>query len=491
MPVYFTDGRKGLVLIEKDIAESSYLMHYRTPGSKNGVRKYQYEDGSLTPLGYIHYGIGKGRKSGQKYEKSDKVFVSGKVKYDKPLSGKIKREVKNIMKANSKILVGDAPGADTRVQEYLKKKRYQNVEVFTTDKEARNNVGGWKVNKIDASKYQDEREARAQKDIAMTKSANKGLVISSEDDRPDSATSKNIQRMRDQGSDMAVYDYKTKRFLENKASQPAQEKKLRGPSSEDSKQRMHGPQEDSDDPEYSKKILAHVNIPQEKLKDIKRIDKNDDISQIRKDINHRTEEEYMKVGDTILSDTGRQYNCPNCACAFEMVERGYDVVARRAVDGSNVGDIEKYFKGGELKQASYSDWEDDEIKFKTLRNRRDWKAFDAYRDALNEARDKSVKALKETLEKQGVGARGIIVVGWLSSYSLAPTTSFHAMNYRIESDGKLRLYDTQSYRKCNGADDLGVLYGGDPRELHYMQTNNLDLDDSITQTVYSRGRGDA
>lgn len=37
-----------------------YLMHYRTPGSKNGVRKYQNEDGSLTPLGRIHYGIGQG-----------------------------------------------------------------------------------------------------------------------------------------------------------------------------------------------------------------------------------------------------------------------------------------------------------------------------------------------------------------------------------------------------------------------------------------------
>lgn len=37
------------------------LKHFRTPGSKNGQRKYQYEDGSLTPLGRIHYGIGKPR----------------------------------------------------------------------------------------------------------------------------------------------------------------------------------------------------------------------------------------------------------------------------------------------------------------------------------------------------------------------------------------------------------------------------------------------
>lgn len=53
---------KGLIK-KKDIAQSSlndgseYLEHYRTKGSKNGVRRYQNEDGSLTPEGYRHYGI--------------------------------------------------------------------------------------------------------------------------------------------------------------------------------------------------------------------------------------------------------------------------------------------------------------------------------------------------------------------------------------------------------------------------------------------------
>lgn len=47
------------------------LLHFRTKGSKNGVRLYQYEDGSLTPLGRIHYGVGKGREKGEP-EKSDR-----------------------------------------------------------------------------------------------------------------------------------------------------------------------------------------------------------------------------------------------------------------------------------------------------------------------------------------------------------------------------------------------------------------------------------
>lgn len=50
-----------------------HLMHYRTPGSKNGVRKYQNEDGSLTPLGRIHYGIGQGGMRAQTDSGSSQV----------------------------------------------------------------------------------------------------------------------------------------------------------------------------------------------------------------------------------------------------------------------------------------------------------------------------------------------------------------------------------------------------------------------------------
>lgn len=50
-----------------------YLMHTRTVGSKNGVRRYQYEDGKLTPLGKIHYGIGKGGMRAQTDSGSSQV----------------------------------------------------------------------------------------------------------------------------------------------------------------------------------------------------------------------------------------------------------------------------------------------------------------------------------------------------------------------------------------------------------------------------------
>lgn len=39
---------------------SSELYHHGTKGQKWGERKYQYEDGTLTPEGYRHYGYGHG-----------------------------------------------------------------------------------------------------------------------------------------------------------------------------------------------------------------------------------------------------------------------------------------------------------------------------------------------------------------------------------------------------------------------------------------------
>ena len=38
------------------------LEHYRRGGERKGIRNYQYEDGSLTPLGRIHYGVGPPRE---------------------------------------------------------------------------------------------------------------------------------------------------------------------------------------------------------------------------------------------------------------------------------------------------------------------------------------------------------------------------------------------------------------------------------------------
>lgn len=45
----------AVYLVAKEVADQYYLMHYRTKGSKNGIRRWQNEDGSYTSAGYQHY----------------------------------------------------------------------------------------------------------------------------------------------------------------------------------------------------------------------------------------------------------------------------------------------------------------------------------------------------------------------------------------------------------------------------------------------------
>ena len=54
------------------------ISHYGTVGMHHGVRKYQYEDGSLTPAGRERYGVGPARdKNGTPYPIEDKVLRKG------------------------------------------------------------------------------------------------------------------------------------------------------------------------------------------------------------------------------------------------------------------------------------------------------------------------------------------------------------------------------------------------------------------------------
>ena len=202
-----------------DIGNNDYLAHYGTKGQKWGIRRYQNEDGSLTDEGKRRYG--------------NSVFISGTTKtYEEgsykrdELPKKITDKIDEYRKNGRKILVGDAPGIDSQVQDYLAKNNYGNVEVFVSGDEVRKMAGeklGWKVNNIDGENFEKySKEWRAVKDKAMNAVASEGLAVVIKDGS--GATRKNIDRFIQNGKAVMVYQLDDENFVDPILNQKEYEK---------------------------------------------------------------------------------------------------------------------------------------------------------------------------------------------------------------------------------------------------------------------------
>ena len=73
------------------------------------------------------------------------------------------------------MLVGDANGIDTAVQEYLNLKQYSNVTVYCINNPG-NNIGNWKIKSI-SSEGTISFSEYVKKDIAMAKDTDFGFMI--------------------------------------------------------------------------------------------------------------------------------------------------------------------------------------------------------------------------------------------------------------------------------------------------------------------------
>lgn len=204
-------GLTGDEFIEKATVDENYVMdkpgkyshlaHHGILGQKWGVRRFQNKDGTRTALGKAK-------------EREHTVFVSGSSKtqtkkseyYRKKLPSEIQNELQRHMKAGDKIIVGDAPGIDRQVQDYLNKQRYDNVEVYGPGKNVRYSANKkWKTNPIDAPEFEEgSKEWLAKKDIAMTKAADEGLAVVL--DEGAKATRKNVERLINDNKDVRVFE---------------------------------------------------------------------------------------------------------------------------------------------------------------------------------------------------------------------------------------------------------------------------------------------
>lgn len=179
--------------------KNNYIYHSGIKGQKWYNRRYQNEDGTYTEEG----------------KKRRRVFISGSSKtqtkdsgyYRKKLPKPVRNYIDEIIKDKGTIIVGDAPGIDRQVQNYLKDSKYDNVEVYGPGKKLRYLADDkWSANPIDAPEFEEgSSEWLAKKDIAMEKASNEGLAIVLENGGA-GATRNNIQRLLDKNKDVKVFE---------------------------------------------------------------------------------------------------------------------------------------------------------------------------------------------------------------------------------------------------------------------------------------------
>lgn len=182
--------------------ENLYLIHHGVKGQKHGVRNAEW------------YPIADWKAHLARKSSGETLFVSGSSKtqdknsefYRKKLPKPVRTEIKKSMKNKDRIIVGDAPGIDRQVQDFLNKYGYMDVEIFGPGKEVRYQANkNWKSNPIDAPEFEEgSKEWLAKKDKVMTDEATKALAVTITGGS--SATRKNIDRLIEQNKDVKVYE---------------------------------------------------------------------------------------------------------------------------------------------------------------------------------------------------------------------------------------------------------------------------------------------
>ena len=107
-----------------------------------------------------------------------KIFIGGSRRISR-LGADVKRRIDRIIEKRLPVLVGDANGADKAVQDYMKSKGYDLVEVFCSGDSCRNNRGGWETRTVPVPQNGGRKDFSfyAIKDRAMAEEATVGLML--------------------------------------------------------------------------------------------------------------------------------------------------------------------------------------------------------------------------------------------------------------------------------------------------------------------------
>lgn len=105
-----------------------------------------------------------------------KVMLSGSRSINS-LPPEVSEKIIELCKSGVTFLLGDAPGADTLFQKLFLDFGYSKVFIYHVDSSPRNNLGSWDSIRVDTTRKSKNWLYFGMKDIEMTKSCDKSLII--------------------------------------------------------------------------------------------------------------------------------------------------------------------------------------------------------------------------------------------------------------------------------------------------------------------------
>jgi predicted XRE-type DNA-binding protein len=104
------------------------------------------------------------------------VFIAGSISISR-LHEKVQERINKIVSSDFNVVVGDADGADTSIQQCLNDYRANKVTVYCTGDRPRNNVADWPVHRVHSKAREGTRAYFTAKDLEMARSSDYGLMI--------------------------------------------------------------------------------------------------------------------------------------------------------------------------------------------------------------------------------------------------------------------------------------------------------------------------
>lgn len=104
------------------------------------------------------------------------VFIAGSISISR-LHEKVQERINNIVLSDLNVVVGDADGADTSIQECLLAYNADKVTVYCTGEAPRNNIAAWPVHHVQSKAKAGTRAFFTAKDVEMAKNSDFGLMV--------------------------------------------------------------------------------------------------------------------------------------------------------------------------------------------------------------------------------------------------------------------------------------------------------------------------